>query len=254
LFFGYYGNGFRGWGDGLTPTLPYTNLHWLMPDEHLAADLQRCQDLGHKAVVVITSLVFQHPSSALHPDASERLRTWWLNLANREAIAALLIFDEPWMHNGTAGLPFPQVGVNINAGAAIVKGVTGCNTLVTAEGKEYDLNGVPHGPDWIGMYRYSYNTWPWELYTSFDKLTRRKAPHQRIMVVADAYEKLNKPIAQWRINLFNSTWRYLIKGRRDVVAVCPFMYQTSAMGQGADRMPAVRAAIADWARQLRAVA
>jgi hypothetical protein len=68
--------------------------------------------------------------------------------------------------------------------------------------------------------------------------------------VADAFEWPNKPIDESRIIGMNQTWRMLIDWYPShVVAVAPFLYQTTTMGFGASSMPRVLADIGSWSRE-----
>lgn len=235
MHFGYYGNGFSAWG----PVEDRGDLRWILDGDPLADD-------GRIPVIVVTTLLFEHPRAKLRPDAEQQFRARYEGRVG----AVFLLFDEPWQQNKWNGEPltYDQVTEALSTAAAMVRRVCPtCSTLVTASGGEMRRYKLPT-VDWLGMYQYSYNTMSIELMYSFLALVYRKSPWQKIMAVCDAYAKPDEPVNENRSMGLNRTWKWLVDiYKNEVVAVCPFMYQsTPAIGKGADQMPQVRAYFEGW--------
>ena len=121
---------------------------------------------------------------------------------------------------------------------------------MTASGVEYDTWGVPSDINWIGMYRYSYNTHWTQLMYSFFNLLRQKQKWQKVIAIVDSYGDTNNPPNESRIKAYNEWWKTFISWSDDVVAVVPFMYQTTTMNGlqvwGGSSLPRVRLELAGW--------
>lgn len=249
MYWGFFGNGYSGFGDALDATEPYGNLNWIDCDSVNALNKTRSQ--GKKAIVNVSTLIYPHyPSITVQNDVG--LKSWWDSIEDyHELIVGLLIADEPWRTNEKhVGLPGSIITGHLNTGGLIVAEVTGKPSLVCASGPEFDKYDIPSSVNWLGMYRYSYNTHWMLLYYSFANLVRRKSSYQRIFAIADAYEKPGVTVDSYRIINMNKSWRQLISWwPSHVIGVAPFLYQTSAMGQGASNMPRVLADLYSWSQQ-----
>jgi len=245
--FGFYGNGYASWGDRIDQTRAYTNLVWLdIGDADLEAKLARVRLNGQTAIIAVSPWVFRLPSTEPAENASALLG-WWAMLAPdlKAVVTAFLIADEPFRQNDNhVHAPPATVHANLNFTARWLRYNTGKLICVAGAGNEFDKFGVPTDVDWIGMYRYSYNTHWTQLVYSFLNLKRQKRPEQKIVAIMDAYANAEHPIDEKRIKAFNGWWQTLISWYSDdVVALCPFLYQTTTMeGRqvwGAESMPQV---------------
>ena len=262
-YFGFFGNGYEGsWGSALEATAPYGNLNWLdYQDSGFKDKLAYTHQQGKRAIVSIGKMLYSYPSVRPLPGRADQFTSWWNDLAELQAtIVGFLIADEPWRTNekNNLGLSSSQVTWYLNEAATEIKGIVASSgsylppaIVVSASGGEYDSYKIPVAVDWLGMYRYSYNTHWTVLMFSFINLIRKKEGNQKIVAIADAFEWPNKTIDEVRIIGMNQTWRMLISWYPShVIAVAPFLYQTSSMGFGASSMPRVLADISAWSQEL----
>lgn len=262
MMFGYYGNGFRGFGyDALAVEATTQTLAWLetASTEEMLAQLRRVRLLGQRAIIFVGPMIFAtYPSSASSAAVPE-FDAWWLTLAEcHDVVAGVLIFDEPWRANENHfHLPADEVSASIQRAATELRRLLPPSVAIVlaASGAEFSKYAIPQACDWLGVYAYSYNT-HWSLLIFYVwNLLRRKGRHQRLIAIADAYEKAGVVPNQSRIKTHNGWWRTLV-GRYpgEFVAVAPFLFQSGPMGTGADGMAMVRIELAQWAIELRAAA
>jgi hypothetical protein len=259
-FFGYYGNGYTGLGDVTAITKSYSNLVWIDPaqesDETLLQKFKNAQVNQQNVILVVTTLLFKYPSTDLLPDFAKRFVDLYSKISKYTGlIFAYFLFDEPYRSDDNhIHLGSKQVTANLDAAAVTIANYTIKPTMISAAGNEFDKFGIPKSVSIIGMYRYSYNTAGYQLIWSFMNLLLKKKSEQKIIAVADSFEWPDKEISfstENRILNFNNTWKWLIKYfGKDVIGVCPFLYQSSPMGQGADKMPNVRAYMKNWAEEI----
>jgi hypothetical protein len=256
-YFGFYGNANDAWGDSVHLTLGYTNLHWV--DAGQTEKIIRARNMGAKVIINAVQLVFNYPATT-PSDQRATLQAWWMGLSPelQDTVVAFLVADEPFRANdNNYHLPTEQLNSNLNSAAQWLKSFTGKAMCISASGPEYDKFGVPRGFDWIGMYRYSYNTyWPQLMYSVMN-LKRKLASGQKMMAVMDAYADSTHPIDESRIKSFNSWWQTFIGWyEKDFIAVCPFLYQTTKMGEvqvwGASSMPRVLLDLQSYALKITA--
>jgi hypothetical protein len=261
-YFGFFGNGYQGWENAIGETAPYGNLNWLdYQDTDFREKLEYTRTQGKFAIVSIGKMLFDYPSVRPREYRSTAFQAWWGGLGElQHVIVGLLIADEPWRTNekNNLGLASSQVTWYLNDASFTIKTLfndvfhtASPAIVVTASGGEYDSYKIPTAVDWLGMYRYSYNTHWTVLIFSFLNLLRKKEDRQRVLCVADAFEWPNKPINEDRIIAMNQTWRMLIGwSPAHVIGVAPFLYQTTPMGYGAASMPRVLADIASWSKEI----
>src|SRR5215218_3732747 len=258
-FFGYFGNGYHGPWERPTPTAA-GNLLWVnWGDPALFEKLEVARHEGRRVIVNVSMLIFlSYPSTTFSLPAVE-FNDWsdqWTQIARDDLVVAFLIADEPWRYNKNypTGYTMQQVSDNLHRAALAVKALwPRASVCVTASGYELVSYPIPAAVDWLGMYAYSYNTHWLQLYYYFHALRWRKTASQKIMAVADAYNKLAPaPQDEQRIWDYNRSWMSLVNGyKNDVVAVCPFLYQTMpGFGYGAESMPLVRAQLDRWAARI----
>src|SRR5215213_2133819 len=254
-YFGFYGNGYEFWGDAIDQTRGFSNLNFLNGSSGplLADQLERTRANGQRAIISVGHMLFESPSTVPKELYLETFTWWWEDLRAKDVVVALLLADEPFRTNDKwVKLPPAVVHHNLNNAATFVKLLTGKAVCMSASGPEYDQWGVPTDMDWVGMYRYSYNTHWLQLMGSFLNLVRLKRKQQKIMAVVDAYADDAHPIDESRIKAFDEWWKTLVNGYygSDVVAVCPFLYQSTKMGDtnvwGAASMPRVLAELQGW--------
>jgi len=254
-FFGYYGNGYTGLGDVTAITKSYSNLVWIDPaqetDQTLKQKLENAKVNQQKVILVVTTFMFKYPSTELLPDAAQKFKDFYSKISQySNLILAFFLFDEPYRNNDkNIHLDTKVVSLNLDSAHVIIDEYTGAKTtMISGAGNEFDKFGLPKLVNIIGMYRYSYNTAGYQLTWSYMNLLFKKKSEQKIIAIADAFEWPDKAIDERRIINFNNTWKWLIKYfGKDVIGVCPFLYQSSPMGQGADKMPNVREYMKNWA-------
>ena len=251
--FGWFGNGYTNWGDSIDITSPESNLNWLQVEPALQEQLGKTKANGQVAIVSVVPLMFKYPSTELHADWQKRFGDWWESLPAEltQPIFALAIADEPFRANDKHyHYPIEQVHAVLNMVSGFVRTYTGKQTCMTASGVEYDTWGVPADINWIGMYRYSYNTNWAQLMYSFFNLLRQKQKWQKVIAIVDSYGDTNNPPNENRIKAYNEWWKTFISWSDDVVAVVPFMYQTTTMNGlqvwGGSSLPRVHLELAGW--------
>jgi len=254
-YFGFFGNASDQWGDSISESYSYTNLHWV--DGCDTNKIIRARAMGAKVIINAIPYVFAYPTtntSELRPN----LQAWWMVLSPelQATVVAFLVADEPFRANDKHyHLTDDDLNYRLNSAAQWLKSFTGKAMCICASGPEFDKWGVPASFDWIGMYRYSYNTHWTQLGYSFINLMRKLRAHQSMVAVMDAYADVNHPINESRIKSFNSWWQSYIGwyGSR-VVAVAPFLYQSPKMGDlpvyGATSMPRVLADLQSYALKI----
>jgi hypothetical protein len=252
LYFGFYGNGYLGGIDAIAETDPYGNVDWLEPGNDFRFKVQQTRSRGKKAIINVTNVMYEYPRAVMKEDAEAALKYIWNELYGLEnSVIAFAMADEPWRanENGNFGLSEAVIEANLNFGAQMIRRVTNGRvaSLITASGGEYDKYRIPTEVNWLGMYRYSYNTHWSMLLVSVINLVRKKQTNQQIFAIVDAFEWPGKPIDESRIKTFNSWWKTAIGWfPSHFIGVAPFMYKTIPMGQGAESMPRVLADLAQW--------
>lgn len=254
-YFGFFGNAYDGWGDSIAEAAGYSNLHWI--DACQTDKIARARVMGAKVIVNAVPWVLAYPATT-PSDLRNALRAWWVALPQelQDTVVAFLVTDEPFRANDNHfHLPAEQLNANLNSAAEWLKSFTGKAMCLTASGPEYDKWGVPAGFDWIGMYRYSYNTYWFQLMYSIMSLKRQLRPGQKMVAVMDAYADSSHPINESRIKSFNGWWQTFIGWYEgDVIAVCPFLFQNTTMGGvqvwGAASMPRVRLDLQSYALKI----
>src|SRR4051812_49258576 len=97
MYWGFFGNGYSGFGDAIDATAPYGNLNWL--DYGGVESLIKTRAQGKKAIVNVSPLLYPNYPSITEQN-SDRLSLWWDSIAEyHDLIAGLLIADEPWRTN-----------------------------------------------------------------------------------------------------------------------------------------------------------
>jgi hypothetical protein len=259
-FFGYYGNAYTGLGDVTGITKSYSNLVWIDPaqesDQTLLQKFENAKTYQQKVILVVTTFIFKYPSTELLPDGAKRFLDLYSKISKYNGIIlAYFLFDEPYRSDDNhIHLGSKAVTLNLDAAHVIVENYTTKPTMISGAGNEFDKFGLPKLVNVIGMYRHSYNTAGYQLTWSYMNLLVKKKAYQKIIAVADSFEWPDKPInmsVENRIINLNNTWKWLIKYfGKDVIGVCPFLYQSSPMGQGADNMPNVREYMRNWAEEI----
>jgi hypothetical protein len=258
-YFGFFGNGFADWGDVIDRTASYTNLNWTTPSPEMVEQLVRSKAYGQKVVIACPGTFFAPPDYNPLPNFGENFSSWWNLIPDdlKDVVVAIMIADEPFRHNFKhmkTPLTVNQLKENLDGVADWIKGVRGARnvaTMIAASGAEYDQYGAPKEIDWLGMYRYSYNTNWAQLGLSVWNLVRMKTAAQQIVAIVDAYADEENPINESRIKRYNEAWKvYVNFYAKHVVAVCPFLYQSTLVGgrpvYGAESMPRVLAELQTW--------
>ena len=259
-YFGFFGNGYLNWGDVIDRTATYTNLNWIQPCPEMVEQLVRSKAYGQKVIVACPRTFFNPPDYTPLPEFRQNFYDWWGLIPEdlKSVIVGILIADEPFRHNFKQmekPLSNERLIANLNGISNWVKGAVGAQsgiaTMISASGTEYDQYGAPKEVDWLGMYRYSYNTNWAQLLFSLWSLVRMKTASQKIVAIVDAYADDEHPIDESRIKRYNEYWKaYVGVYSKHVIAVCPFLYQSTVMGYrpvyGAESMPRVLAELQGW--------
>jgi hypothetical protein len=259
-YFGFFGNGYVNWGDLIDRTASYSNLNWIQPCPEMIEQLVRSKAYGQKVIIACPATFFAPPNFTPVQNFRQNFYDWWLLIPEdlKSTIVAILIADEPFRQNFKnmkTPLSTERLIANLDGISNWIKGAIGAQsgvaTMISASGTEYDQYGAPKEIDWLGMYRYSYNTNWMQLAFSFWNLVRMKKPEQQIVAIVDAYADDEHPIDESRIKRYNEYWKtYVNIYSKHVVAVCPFLYQSTVMNGknvwGAESMPRVLAELQGW--------
>lgn len=255
-YFGFFGNGFANWGDAIDQTATYSNLNWVQPCPEMVEQLVRSKAYGQKVVVACPGTFFAPPDYTPLSDFRQNFFNWWGPIPDdlKDVIAAIMIADEPFRQNFKqmkTPLSVDRLIANLDGISSWLKTVANAAVMISASGTEYDQYGAPKEVDWLGMYRYSYNTNWMQLAFSVWNLVRMKTPAQQIVAVVDSYADDAHPVDESRIKRFNEYWKaYVGIYSKHVVAVCPFLYQSTFMNGmsvwGAESMPRVLAELQGW--------
>lgn len=268
-WFGYYDGALQGDPVNVRIAAQHGNIVFIGSSRELPASLGAAADAGVKAIASVQGVFFGGSGAPL-PSGSSWYRARRAIARYRDTVVAVYLYDEPywskpkWMHD-------TRMRANLAAAAAKIHDAFPALPVAVIFGWPSVNSGlrVPRGVNWLGVD--CYNGWQYCGYsnpatglhqssvpTMLDILQQRIAainatgaqPPERMLLVPPATRYVPGGLSTDAVLGLAQRYRDYAAAHDNVIAVLPFIWQSTAQGSGewigASQLPAVASFYADW--------